>query len=378
MRRFYLLDVARGLASLAVVVWHYQHFYYVGTDGLVASFERSQQPFYPALSLLYNEGSRAVYLFFVLSGFIFFHVYFDAVRRGKIGPQDFTLLRFSRLYPLHLATLLFVAVLQAVSFKESGHYIVYSCNNVRRFILNLAFASDWLPESVRCTTSFNGPVWTLSNEVFLYGTFFLVAFATSRKWLVPTCMAIVAGAGLVQALDGFHLFGEPLACFYIGALCYFIWEHLDWRTAAALAIMTLIGGATYLYQNGFAGNELVLDAAVFPALVLLLAALQVRGPDWGKALRVVGDITYSTYLLHFPVTLAIILAINTKIIPAIDFSSRLVWILFFTLVIVVSMASYYLFEAPVERRIRSWWKAYRSGSRRSDKLTNPQVTSSDA
>src|SRR5689334_2865438 len=46
--RYIALDVARGIAALVVVLWHWQHFWF-GADGLRAGFVRSAQPFYDEL-----------------------------------------------------------------------------------------------------------------------------------------------------------------------------------------------------------------------------------------------------------------------------------------------------------------------------------------
>ena len=66
-QRFYLLDILRGLASLTVVVWHYQHFFFIAPETLPLDFDRSQQPFYWILFPFYEQGLRAVQLFFALS-----------------------------------------------------------------------------------------------------------------------------------------------------------------------------------------------------------------------------------------------------------------------------------------------------------------------
>ena len=71
-KKYYLLDLARTIAALCVVLQHYQHFYFVGQNSYQQGFERSIQPFYKILEPLYAFGSVSVKFFFVLSGFIFF------------------------------------------------------------------------------------------------------------------------------------------------------------------------------------------------------------------------------------------------------------------------------------------------------------------
>lgn len=105
--RYRVLDVLRAFASLSVVVWHYQHFYFDPTMNRV-NIEAQEQPFFWALGLFYRRGALAVDLFFVLSGFIFFTMYSKRIAEKAIGGSEFAALRFSRLYPLHFITLVLV------------------------------------------------------------------------------------------------------------------------------------------------------------------------------------------------------------------------------------------------------------------------------
>ena len=95
------IDALRGLAALGVsAVFHIG--YAVGTyrtgplDGL------------PFFTWLHDEGWTLVDLFFVISGFIFAHVYLDAAGKLREGvtARDFFVARFARLYPLHLGVVI--------------------------------------------------------------------------------------------------------------------------------------------------------------------------------------------------------------------------------------------------------------------------------
>src|SRR5437868_4606230 len=118
-KRLTSLDALRGIAALAVVVWHWQHFFAIG-GGWQRGWTRDMQPFFAVLKPLYLQGWAAVDLFFVLSGFVFFWLYGDTVRTREIGTGRFAWLRASRLYPLHLAMLLAVAVMQFWFFRRHG------------------------------------------------------------------------------------------------------------------------------------------------------------------------------------------------------------------------------------------------------------------
>src|SRR3982074_3960077 len=93
------IELLRFASSLAVLVFHYQHFSYIGA--VPVGFVVSQQPFYQLFSLFYNYGFYGVQVFWCISGFIFFWKYGRLIAEARLGGYAFFILRLSRLYPLH-------------------------------------------------------------------------------------------------------------------------------------------------------------------------------------------------------------------------------------------------------------------------------------
>src|SRR5271166_4052924 len=142
-QRLYSLDALRGVAALAVVLWHWQHFYAI-SGAWQAGWQRSAQPFYPVLKPFYFVGWAAVDLFFALSGYVFFWLYAEAIASGAIGGGKFALLRFSRLYPLHFATFVLVALMQTMFHNATGTYFIYDANGWDYAWRTLLMAQQWL------------------------------------------------------------------------------------------------------------------------------------------------------------------------------------------------------------------------------------------
>ncbi len=353
-RRFYLLDILRGFASLAVVLWHYQHFFFTGPGQLAADFDRRTLPFYPLLSPFYDAGNYAVELFFVLSGFIFYWLYRERVADRAVSGREFFVLRFSRLYPLHLATLLFVAAGQLLFLALNGEYVVYPINDLKHFALNLAFVSHW---GLQDGWSFNAPIWSVSVEVLLYALFFLVAL-----WRLPSGLAIpymmIAGL-LVARFTSNSGMGFGLFCFFAGGATYLAYQSWQARSPryghrlAAAAASALLTAGLVVVQRGtpFPFSLLLLFGGVFPLLVLTLALVQDCRHGLGKRYRLVGDITYATYLLHFPLQLLII-GCATALAPGIDYRSPQFFFAFFAALIGISIVVYRRFELPAQRYLR--------------------------
>jgi peptidoglycan/LPS O-acetylase OafA/YrhL len=97
----------------------------------------------------------------------------------------------------------------------------------------------------------------------------------------------------------------------------------------------------------------VLHFAVFPALVLVLGVVQGRFLGAGKRFRLVGDISYSTYLLHFPLQLYIII-IAASLGARIDYNRPIVFLLFVALLLILSMITFYWFERPAQKVLRKY------------------------
>lgn len=93
-------NLLRGMSSLAILIWHYQHFFFIGA-GRSAGWDPSIQPLWSLLRPGYVYGEFAVQIFWCISGLILAHTY---INQKKTGLAKFSLARFSRLYPLHLLT----------------------------------------------------------------------------------------------------------------------------------------------------------------------------------------------------------------------------------------------------------------------------------
>jgi peptidoglycan/LPS O-acetylase OafA/YrhL len=166
-KHFYSLDVLRGLAAISVVFTHWHMLLSISGE---AEPSVKDMPVAWLLHPFYEQGWRAVDLFFVLSGFIFYWLYAAPIRDKKVTFAKFGVLRISRLYPLHFATLLIVAAGQYFYHRSTGQFFFYKTNGVKEFILHLFFVQHWLGDAY----SFNGPTWSISVEMGMYLIFFAI------------------------------------------------------------------------------------------------------------------------------------------------------------------------------------------------------------
>jgi peptidoglycan/LPS O-acetylase OafA/YrhL len=341
------VELLRFASACAVLVFHYKHFAFVG--GALTNFHPSAQPFYPFLKFLYTNGYYGVEVFWCISGFIFYWKYASPISERRVGGYSFFALRFSRLYPLHIATLLLVAVLQLAYFRETGMQFVYHQNDLHRFVLQLFMASNWLTP----IESFDGPIWSISLEVLVYAFFFLTVRHVSKS---PFLMAVVALlAALVQVLK---ISTNPVfMCvmfFYLGCFCAIVYE----RTKSERRLGNLASlAAALLLVGGVAIEALLhLHAKYFlvvcePCLIFLAVRHMPSNDSVTRLLVPAGNMTYSSYLLHFPIQLATVtlFACLGRPVPV---YSPVLFLAFLAFTLFVSYWTYRLFELPAQKLIR--------------------------
>lgn len=345
--RLYTLDALRGLAALCVVFWHWQHFFYVGDDPSL--FIASQQPFFAAFKGLYGHGGLAVQLFFLISGWVFFWLFARKISERSISVKRFALDRFSRLYPLHIVTFAIVAVLQMVYSSTHSNSFVYQANDAYHAFLNVFLAPAWGFES---GWSFNAPIWSVSVEVLLYATFFLICLP--GRFLIPLAVLLCLLGGYLYPEH--YKQGSGLLCFYIGGLTYM---GLDWLErhagkARSSAMLSVACVAAWVYLLGFSDSvsTYFVMCVCFP---LLIAALASIGRQWPNLLRsgaLLGDISYASYLIHFPLQIVFALTSDRLGFSRTIFYQGWVMLLFFAVLIALSLLSHRFLERPAQRFLR--------------------------
>jgi peptidoglycan/LPS O-acetylase OafA/YrhL len=381
MRRLHSLDTLRGVAALSIVIWHWQHFFAISGDW-PDHWDRTSQPFFWVLKPLYDGGWAAVDLFFPLSGFVFFWLYSQAIRERRMGAGSFAWLRFSRLYPLHFAMLIAAAALQYFFWRQNGGFFVFSDNDWQHFLPSLLMAQQWLPPSV--DQSFDGPAWSVSIEVLLYIVFFLLCRMGLRG---PKGAAAVALLAIPLLLWNWFI-ARGLMGFFAGGVVFYLSERIKLRAdarkisarigIAALLLWIVVIAEDYLsplhaalywlsgHVSPLAGklyigesDNLFLLAFIFLVSPLTIMALALHEQVLGgvyKRTSHLGDISYSTYLLHFPIQIAVALWANAHDVPPAAFMNGYALLAFYAVLIGLGTLSYRYFERPMQNWLRGGLK----------------------
>ena len=335
------LDALRGLAACAVAFGFHAQFMFArgsfapGDGGLMAAWLR-------------GYGWTAVDLFFVISGYVFAHVYLrgDSLR-SIAGQREFWLARLARLYPLHLLLLL----VSAWIFRGLGE------NTLTAFAAHLVMLQA-LVEPVGHT--FVGPTWSLSVEVVCYALFALAALGGRR--LLPTVTALAVAGGLAAVLvtrSDDHLTVSTVVArgmlgFFLGQL---LWHgRALWvRIPSLVLVLVLIVGLAI--SPALVGPVPPLVLASWPAVLLL--AMRCRWMD-ARPLVWLGDRSYAIYLLHMPIIDAV--TYSTGGLAASPHNLALAWPALIAVTLLASDLIYRRFEVPARRELRAALTARRDGT----------------
>lgn len=342
--RFAALDGLRGVAVLAVVIYHFG----LPFNTYYPSDERSPYSF--------NIGELGVQLFFMISGFV---ILLSAVH-GKTA-KNFIISRVSRLYPAYWSAVL-VSALLIVSIGIETRSV-----SLGQVLLNLTmFQRFFLVDNV------DQVYWTLAVELQFYFLMLACLLLSRGKlrsdyllnfgllWSSVGLVLMAAFPGdsstglakmLVWAVLAQH---APFFCFGMSVFLYFNVRKFSWYIPAFGAIAV---ANTYLAHSAqYALGVLVLALVFFWVAHVGSVAILERGP-----LQFLGKISYSLYLFH---TVLGLIFIHLTLPFLGNWWSR---IFAFVLVVVIAWVSYQIFEKRLSKRFKEFLqgknRAVRTGRR---------------
>ncbi|MBR6484878.1 MAG: acyltransferase, partial [Clostridiales bacterium] len=210
--RLLSLDGLRGIAACLIAFgWHYQHFY--------ISVDITPRPLGSILSFTFLNGWLLADLFFIISGFSTSLAYQDRIIEGKLKYKGYLIKRIKRIYPLHLITLLVVAVLQMAYRSVTGQFFVYPVNDLKHFILNIFLLNGGATDHLM---SFNGPAWYLGILFLILLVFFPVVRLCKSERIIRIIFVAVTLLGIMLLFINGYVKQEHLlrgvTCFSIGVL----------------------------------------------------------------------------------------------------------------------------------------------------------------
>jgi len=303
--RYEELDALRGVAAMTVVFWHASLFFNPPLPKWWMLL--LQSPLGIPLS-----GPDAVYVFFVMSGFVLFLPYIRTEGADPYGK--YLIKRICRIYLPFLAAV-GLAIAADLLFYRAGTHAMFPrwVNWNRPFLMApvwqhiLFIRSDALIE-------FNPAFWSLVYEMRLsifYPVVAWLALRLSLAWGVVVSLAICAAGFLLEFVfhtDWMRTIGYG-GLFLLGAL---IARHLGkirarmewsgaWGKVLAFALAILLFKVTHFLPARFYdfwSNVPLHGAAAALVIVLAMTTVHFKRLLHTAPLQWLGKVSYSLYLIH--------------------------------------------------------------------------------
>ena len=290
---FAILDGLRGLAAIAVVIYHFME---------IAITDYSKN--------FIAHGYLAVDFFFCLSGFVIAYAY-DS-RAEKMGVLSFIKLRLIRLHPLVIIGSL-LGLLTFLFDPFSNFYPIYGFGKTALLFLASAFLIPYPVMAERFFNLFNlnAPAWSLFWE-YIANLFYIVILFRLSRTMLQTLTLIAAVIICFIAFKSTNLMGgwggptfwdggaRVLYSFLAGMLVYrsnwIIKNRLGFTGVSILLLFAFLFPFNDKY-NWLTEPLIVL--IYFPVLVALGAGATLK-PNLRSICKFSGDISYPLYMTHYP------------------------------------------------------------------------------
>ena len=329
------IDGLRGVAALGVALAFHAQF-------LFADPAAAMQWAGPIGNWLAQKGWIFVDLFFLLSGYIFAHVYLPGGSlRSLDGQKQFAIARFARLYPLHLVLLVFTA----------AAFHAWPSNTLQAFVSHL-FMLQVFSEPIG--QSFVGPSWSISVEVFCYLLFALAASRSDRALNIACVVLVLAAFSLLffdvsGTWDASGRLARGVQGFFLGVL---MWKGRDLLGRFPKLVLIALMVLGFWIAPPIRNSILPFSTLVLPAALLLALRLDFFER---KPLIWLGDRSYAIYLIHIPLKDVII-----AMVGPFDSGNLLTVIValaaFVALTLAASDVAYRRLEKPARTYLRSVWE----------------------
>jgi len=328
---------------------------------------------YPFFKNILEQGAVGMSLFFMLSGFVLTHRY----SKGQSTYKAYIVNRFARIYPIYLVAAILTLPWIGISFGTGS--IVDIASGLGRSTLlifaNVFLIQAWFPQFFSYWN--DGGSWSISVEAFCYVMLPLALPYLSRLSLkqsfILACLflllAVLPGLSDVlfkSALSNIY-YSMPifrLPEFLIGTLiCFAVKGGVGEKLGAKLQAIVILVYVTYLGFFGPSMPYVAHDWMTLPVVAFMILSLSngkglIAALLASRAFVWLGKISYCFY--SFQVAIIILLVnYHDKLvhrIPLLSHNKVLAIVAFITL-IVISALGYYLVEEPSRRWIRRRYHA---------------------
>ena len=341
------LDGLRGTLALVVFLCHAGVWYYFISTG---------QWDYPDTGAFRQFGKSSVYMFFMITGFLFMSKLINEREKGVDWTKLFVS-RLLRLVPLYLAVMMimiFIVLIES-NFQIKGTWGEFLIG-IAQWLTFTVFGEPFLNSYDQTRVITAGVQWTLVYEWLFYLSLPILALILKIRVpliYVAACFSLV----LLFIVNMENLF-FPVA-FLAGILTAMIFRFGKIKLFLSHPVFSVIAIALVLWQGWNYPEVSYQQPSRIPALCLTIAFVIIAcgnnlfGFLSSQTARYLGEISYGIYLLH-----GVILFCVFKYIVGFDLSKTLsptsYWAVVCAttvLIVIAATFTYRMIEAPAMRRV---------------------------
>jgi len=295
--RFSVLDSWRGLCALWVALYHFRVISHLGENWVT------------------RHGFIAVDFFFTLSGFVIAHAYGEALNTAADRVRFF-IRRFGRLYPLHIATLAAVVAMEAARWgvgqalgHDFGPPTFTGDTSLPALAANIGLVHGL---GIFMKFTWNIPSWSISVELAVCAIFALVSIAR-RPLVTAVVLSLAAALLLLWFSHNYHVEGRTaltrgICGFFLGVLAQRLYQAFRTRSWTLPGWVELATPVLAFAAMWFWGVPLWPASSAMFAIIVFIFAFEA-GP-LSRLMKVPvlmkwGEVSYSIYLIHYPLVLAV-------------------------------------------------------------------------
>lgn len=343
MNKFIGIELLRFLSAITILIFHWGVSFH--SMGMEDNFH-----FKNFLTYVYKNGDYAVFIFFVISGVVFSKVYLTS--KHKENLYNFSIKRFARLYPLHLLTLFLILFIQLAFLKFFNEFELYKNNNLTTFVLNFFLILGW---QFDIGYSFNRPVWTVGQELFIYYLFYFLISLIKKKTFKIIIIVYLIFLFLDRSRFCYYFleyttvylnnFVELVRYFFSGILIFYL--NLNIKNNKIIVLIILIS-----LILAFIGSFKI---HLFSFSIVLFFVFLDRVINYSKLEKIfvfLGNLTYSIYLLH-TFTFLLLLFLLKFFDKTYLFYSQITFLAYIVFTLLLSVLSFNYFEKKLNNKIRN-------------------------
>ncbi|MBU2948830.1 acyltransferase family protein [Zobellia uliginosa] len=306
--RLKILDSIRGIAALIVL---YHHIFKLNKAVFKSYFSDISFAIFDFISELNDE---AVLLFFIISGFSIGLSTLKRPLNDKSSVNGYLYRRFKRILPIY-----WIAILLSLIIGISLNILYMSDFSLRNLFGNLLFlqTTNAIPQSWVVPYGLNGPLWSLSYEMFFYLIFPLVYFI-NKKFLKKlnlykkyTILIMVVLLGIVinkvVIFVPYFLFLVGFVTWILGYICSYCFvmlkkKNLFFSLNLLVGLILTISSVKIPSDSiNLIGKGMLLNGLFYFTMIL------TDGLNTQKIQKVIngffyklGEGSYAIYALHYP------------------------------------------------------------------------------